>query len=245
VICLADAILANDRPSVTTPKSAGPKTDYDFSKSQPWVRTDRNLTFLDETKELMSIYDHEPDETEIESTFTSGNTTQPIPRSVPDTVPGNGGLSGPSNSALERPNSTGQIDDVEFSSPTKRRRLTSSTSYQPSPTSVNALDLVQSPVNSWHDIHTGWTPSAATDHLTDALNFGSPISVAVHHSPQGSRNAYTAVSDSLSRIYLETTVWPLSSRDEAWLLRFYVEHISRNFDLTDPYRHFRNVVPQQ
>lgn len=56
---------------------------------------------------------------------------------------------------------------------------------------------------------------------------------------------YANVSDSLSRIYLETPVWPLSSREEAWLLRYFVEHIARNFDLTDPYRHFRNIVPQQ
>ena len=182
----------------------------------------------------MSIYDHEPDETEIENASTSEDTAKLIPLSVPNTVPEHGGLSGALQSVIERPNPTGQIDDAELSSPTKRRRLTSSTSYHPSPTSANALDLVQSPVNSWHDIHTGWTPSAATDHLSDALNFGSPMPVATHHSPQGSRSAYTAVSDSISRIYLETAVWPLSSREEAWLLRYYVEHISRNFDLTDP-----------
>ena len=243
---LIDAVLANHCPSVTTPNSAGPRTDYDFSKSQPWVRTDRSLVFLDETKELMSIYDHEPNETEIENAPTSEDTAKPIPRSVPDSVPENGGSSGQSQSVVERSNSAGQIDDVEFSSPTKRRRLTFSTSHHPSPSSANAFDLVKSPANSWHaDIHTGWTPSAATDHLSDALNFGSPISVAQHHSPRDSRTAYATVSDSLSRIYLETAVWPLSSREEAWLLRYYVEHISRNFDLTDPYRHFRNVVPQQ
>lgn len=35
------------------------KTDYDFSDNQPWVRTDRNLTFLDETPELNSLYDRD------------------------------------------------------------------------------------------------------------------------------------------------------------------------------------------
>jgi hypothetical protein len=35
------------------------KTDYDFSDTQPWVRTDRNLTFLDETPELNSLYDRD------------------------------------------------------------------------------------------------------------------------------------------------------------------------------------------
>lgn len=35
------------------------KTEYDFSDTQPWVRTDRNLTFLDETPELNSLYDRD------------------------------------------------------------------------------------------------------------------------------------------------------------------------------------------
>lgn len=195
----------------------------------------------------MSIYDHEiADEGEVESASTLEDTTGPIPRSVPDSSLGSRDSFIASRSIPERPSSTGEIDDGELNSPTKRRRLTSNTSYQASPTSVSALDLVSSPVNSWHaDIHTGWTPSAGTDNFAEALIFATPLPSTEHRSPQGSRTDYTAVSDSLSRIYLETPVWPLSNREEAWLLRYFVEHLSRNFDLTDPYRHFRNVVPQQ
>ena len=195
----------------------------------------------------MSIYDHDiADEGEVESASTLEDTTGPIPRSVPDSSLGSGDSVIASRSIPERPSSTGQIDDGELNSPTKRRRLTSNTSYQASPTSASALDLVSSPVNSWHaDIHTGWTPSAGTDNFAEALSFPTPLPSTEHRSPQGSRNDYTAVSESLARIYLETPVWPLSNREEAWLLRYFVEHLSRNFDLTDPYRHFRNIVPQQ
>lgn len=56
---------------------------------------------------------------------------------------------------------------------------------------------------------------------------------------------FTAVSESLSRVYLEESAWPLSDREEAFLLRYFVERLSRNFDLTDPARHFRTVVPQR
>lgn len=46
--------------SVANLKGSGlAKTEYDFSDSQPWVRTDRNLTFLDETPELNSLYDRD------------------------------------------------------------------------------------------------------------------------------------------------------------------------------------------
>ncbi|EME87781.1 uncharacterized protein MYCFIDRAFT_27078, partial [Pseudocercospora fijiensis CIRAD86] len=49
----------------------------------------------------------------------------------------------------------------------------------------------------------------------------------------------------LSRIYLDTPVWPLQDKEEARLLRHFVENLSRNFNLTDPLRHFRRVVPQR
>ncbi|KAI7537251.1 hypothetical protein KC317_g18148, partial [Hortaea werneckii] len=45
-------------PSIASKGSGPAKSDLDFSKTQPWVKTARNLTFLDETQELISIYDH-------------------------------------------------------------------------------------------------------------------------------------------------------------------------------------------
>ena len=194
----------------------------------------------------MSIYDHEPEEGENDGSLHVQDTAKSIPRSIPDGFSDGKGLVGTSQSLSQIPNPTGHIEDVEFSLPAKRRRLTSNTSYNPSPTSASALDMLQSPVVSWHaNGHTGWTPSSATDHPSEPLTLGSPTQIAPNGSPQQLRTDYSTVSDSLSRIYLDTPVWPLSSREEAWLLRYFVEHLARNFDLTDPYRHFRNIVPQQ
>lgn len=81
--------------------------------------------------------------------------------------------------------------------------------------------------------------------LADTLTFGTPLPNLEPSASHGNPATFSTVSDSLSRIYLETPVWPLSDREEAWLLRYYVENIARNFDLSDPYRHFRNVVPQR
>jgi hypothetical protein len=57
--------------------------------------------------------------------------------------------------------------------------------------------------------------------------------------------AFSGVSNSFSRIYLDAPVWPLKDKEEARLLRYFVEHLARNFDLTDPLQHFRRVVPQR
>lgn len=249
--------------SVTsTNATAPPKIDYDFSKSQPWVKTAHNLTFLDETPELMNIYEQDDD---------TGNAIQKTsdwslpwderasirPQSKSSHLHERPAIP-PSESAAhhDRVVTSEQSNISTLSSPTKRRRLTFSNSFQNSPTSASSLDLglTQSPANSWHPSpHTGWTPSAAADniidHLTedihDSLNFDPALAGHGHRASQTSQTAFTTVSDSLSRIYLESSVWPLSSKEEAGLLRHYVEHLARSFDLSDPLRHFRTVVPQR
>ena len=93
--------------------------------------------------------------------------------------------------------------------------------------------------------HTGWTPAPSHD-FPENLAFETPgFSGLEHTSTHESQVAFTTVSESLSRIYLEESVWPLSDPEEATLLRYFVEKLSRNFDLTDPLRHFRTVVPQR
>ena len=78
------------------------------------------------------------------------------------------------------------------------------------------------------------------------MNFETPgFNGLEHTTTEDNQVPFTSVSESLSRIYLEESVWPLSDREEARLLRYFVEKMSRNFDLTDPLRHFRTVVPQR
>ncbi len=56
---------------------------------------------------------------------------------------------------------------------------------------------------------------------------------------------YVTSPDTPGRLYLKTAVWPLGTVEEAELLRYYVEHLARSLDLTDPDRHFRVAVPQR
>lgn len=105
------------------------------------------------------------------------------------------------------------------------------------------------PANFWDSSsHSGWTPAG----IDSNLDIG-PQNAASDPSFAGMQSSLThntgvnfaSVSDSFSRIYLETPIWPLKDREEARLLRHFVEHLARSFDLTDPLQHFRRVVPQR
>ena len=123
------------------------KTEYDFSDNQPWVRTDRNLTFLDETPELNSLYDRDfidvvaygpekapkqtqqsvqvqPEPAPVSSSTTNHVTQQASPNQLAPVVVT------PANSApAHSPVNFFGTDDSRFhehAAPEKRRRLTAS-----------------------------------------------------------------------------------------------------------------------
>ncbi|KAK4506883.1 hypothetical protein PRZ48_000616 [Zasmidium cellare] len=275
-------------PSVANLKDSGlAKTEYDFSKKQTWMRTAKNLTFLDETPELINIYDHNADEDNpYPTTFRWPDNTPTIqerpkqsrPReSIPQVTQEESSITSDSPATLSQqfpvlerpeapqyqwpetdvtsqPQSSSEKHSYPSQSPAdshpysdqvpsatspagqsfpKRRRLTFESTYQSSVTSSSpGNQLVRSPADSWH---TGWTPSATIDNITS----NSEIHLSSFPGLE------TTVSQSLSRIYLETPIWPLKDKEEANLLRYFVETLSRNFDLTDPLQHFRSVVPQR
>jgi hypothetical protein len=49
----------------------------------------------------------------------------------------------------------------------------------------------------------------------------------------------------LPGLYLQETMFPLPNEEEAILLRYYVQRLARDFDLTDPHRYFEVVVPER
>ncbi|KAF7556159.1 hypothetical protein G7Z17_g1635 [Cylindrodendrum hubeiense] len=44
-------------------------------------------------------------------------------------------------------------------------------------------------------------------------------------------------------LYRDVSMWPLANANEANLVRYYIDHVSRIFDVCDPERHFSLVVP--
>ena len=200
------------------------------------MNTARNLTFLDETRELISIYDHAAEPETSYAATTSWNDNSSV-QSAPSAA----------RSQL-RGNSPAVYDHANFeglSSPVKRRRLTFSDSYHGTPAIASPGYLHHSPGQSWHSAspHTGWTPGDVSSIGNDAVMEAAFASL--EPAPSLGQHSFTAVSESLSRIYLDAAAWPLSNRQEAQLLRYFVEQLARNFDLTDPLKHFRTVVPQR
>lgn len=63
-------------------------------------------------------------------------------------------------------------------------------------------------------------------------------------TPEEMDEGFTEVSKTLSKIYLDSPVWPLR-HDEAFLMRHFVEHVAPSFDLCDKDRHFTQIVPQR
>lgn len=222
------------------------------------MQTARTLTFLDETPELMSLYEHDSDDISNGSRFgAQAGEKSATSQAVRVVTPASIERQSSGSSAIPRTHAdfidaTTQRDSShEPFSPTKKRRLTSSYETSPGPASVGAgsFDIHASPGQLRQTSpHTGWTPTASHDVVDDlsfeatafngSLNFDYTIT-------RDSQVPFTAVSESLSRIYLEDSVWPLSDREEAFLLRYFVDKLSRNFDLTDPLQHFRTVVPQR
>lgn len=245
-------------PSVSSTKGeATTKLDYDFSKTQPWVNTARTLTFLDETKELISIYDHVA---APETSYAAPSSwTKAPPSGLSSTIPSDSGPSSdpsPSNlPLLERANSTGHTSLDDLNSPAKRRRLNVGNSCYPGTPSPGGSKhhVHYSPTSSWHlspesGSQVGWTPSAIRDIGIDNVTLDATTEAVfadLGHSASLGQQSFTTVSESLSRIYLDTPVWPLQSKDQAFLLRYFVENLARNFDLTDPIKHFRSIVPQR
>lgn len=284
VTCATDNCIVpspTHNSSVANLKGSGlAKTDYDFSKKQTWVKTARSLTFLDETQELMNIYDHSPDEessnlTPIQwqrvSSRGDHSTQPPLERTTSHPVIGTSsrGIESPAESHISHTHSE-RAEPSHYSLPTpeqvnypahspagsialserlraepsslteinhgpKRRRLTFESTYQGSASSSSPMNHMANQSPGAADWHTGWTPTNAIDNITSA----SDLDLAAYSGLE------TAVSSSLSRIYLESPIWPLQEREEARLLRHFVETLARNFDLTDPLAHFRKIVPQR
>lgn len=114
--------------------------------------------------------------------------------------------------------------------------------------SVAPSDFSTRPQDFWNvTSHTGWTPATIEPDIEIGPHNAAvdPSFAGLEPSVSYSSNTFNTVSDYFSRIYLETPVWPLRDKEEARLLRHFVERLARSFDLTDPQQHFRRVVPQR
>lgn len=243
------------------------KCEYDFAENQPWCRTSHNLSFIDETRELVSIYDRDsdPETNNVPTPIDWGGSTRSAPEPSSATLPPPRSRPAPLRT---NSNSIGTPGINELSSPTKRRRLTGelespfpfSDVFQGSP-ELNTGILQHSPIvhdspvlhhspgeASHHRRVESYTSTSVRGGTTgnpldtadgfDALNRTASIT-------SDFATGFSAVSETLSKIYLDAPIWPLQDREEAQLMRYFTEVLARSFDLCDQDRHFALVVPQR
>lgn len=147
---------------------------------------------------------------------------------------------------------TEDIDDEEsggYYLRSTRRRLSSrvilsDSSISPtnalisSPTSLRSLHPHESFSGSLGDIDVGVHHSVS---VIDDLNHLSPVDA----SNISSGFAASPTTERLTRIYQNALVWPLQEKEEAILMRNFVENLAPSLDLCDPDKHFALVVPHR
>ena len=237
------------------------KRDYNFAHDQPWVKTNRTLSFVDETPDVINIHDPTAsnlDNIELENTgfALESGSPQLSPRVYPT------GFASSPSSLHSHPNSeparagseTSTLIRDDSERPFKRRTLSNNSysaagSFRATPRSVSVLDRLRTPSASSQSIdETGFSTYSEPSGLGHEILFDIP---SEHVSPEldvpqveSNSTAGDHVAESLSGIYLESPQWPME-RQEAMLLRYFVESLAPLFDLCDHERHFATVVPRR
>jgi hypothetical protein len=224
--------------SVANLKGSGlSKCDYDFATNQPWCRTPRQLHFIDETQELVSNYKGDVDREDAASPMDWNGSSHSTPEHVTTST-------FPSTVAVATPPSPGPDDfnNGEFGDSCLQNKRTtfseqaihSNISFNESPGQPSAVITSSTPDFQQHGSFSGSPDCLHTtaDHSAIPHNITSDVVV----SPATER---------LARIYLDTPIWPLQEKEEAILIRYFVENLSPSLDLCDPDRHFALVVPHR
>ncbi|KPM38397.1 hypothetical protein AK830_g8152 [Neonectria ditissima] len=231
------------------------KRDYQFAHDQPWVKTNRALSFVDETPDVINIHDDSTGNSNfnaVDDFILSPNLEAGSQTSSPRQ---------PSPSPLyEKPSSEPGRAELDAISP--------AAGGSGHPNKKRALS--QSAVASWRatfrsDASQGRTPSRDSQTIpeeADTFNsytesplsgrnfpfiFQSDPTVPDLDSPQPPKHSPLGdcVADAISGIYLETPRWPLEDPIEAMLFQTFVNNLAPLFDLCDSDRHFATVVPRR
>ncbi|QDS73628.1 hypothetical protein FKW77_002104 [Venturia effusa] len=223
--------------SVRTVEGFGQPCEYVFAEDQPWPRTKR-LSFIDETKDIATIYDHDllsaglsipPDRTPTLSVLSTRHD------STPRTLHGRSGSETPT--LLYRP-----TDEVT------------------SPTEPRILDLDHSSGADFQSDHHTPIPRSVDESITPNIRHAasqSPftqrfdsdsldIDFASASSSHGGLHMFdTPAVDAAPQIYIDNPQWPLRDLEQAKLMRHYIDSIAPFLDLCDLKRHFALVVPHR
>lgn len=230
------------------------KRDFQFAQDQPWVKTNRALSFVDETPDVINIHDS--------GTGTS-NFNALGDRNIPIDIEAGSQHSSPPQPSppILNENSSSEPDrgDLETSSsfivdsgrPHKKRALSHSavTSWRDTPRSDPAQSRTPSGSSQGIPEEIGVFGGYKDSPFSQSFPFALPGDATISEldSPQPAKHSPLGdcVAEAISGIYIESPRWPLEDPIEAMLFQTFVDKLAPLFDLCDSDRHFATVVPRR
>ncbi|KAL6352593.1 hypothetical protein LRP88_13059 [Fusarium phalaenopsidis] len=199
--------------------------EYKFSEDQTWCSLDGELEFVDEGKNLQSIYQTE------DAADERGESSQDDSEQIT-----------PSRDVGHHGTPDQQLNSLTLDAGPYLSSYHDSTSETSWPADLSNTRLLERPSSQQHDSPAS---GSAIHSLGDALplhpidSFSPlPTQEVGAHCTEPSHPTFTEIP-----VYHDVSVWPLKDPIEAKLMRYFIEKIARRFDLCDPERHFALVVP--
>lgn len=212
---------STDRSSLSTAANAT-SNEYKFSEDQTWCSLDGELEYVDEGKNLKSIY-----QTEDGADEGSQDGSEQVT---------------PSREMGHHDTPDQQLNSLTLDAGPHLSSFHDSTSEASWPTDLSNTRLLERPSSQ----HYGSPVSGSAVHsLGDTLPLPPidafsplPTQEVGAHCAEANHPTFTETP-----VYRDISVWPLKDPIEAKLMRYFIEKIARRFDLCDPERHFALVVP--
>ncbi|WXC58784.1 hypothetical protein SNK03_004684 [Fusarium graminearum] len=216
-------------PSIRSGKTIEAKAkEYNFSQDQPWVKTTRTLSFVDETPDVINIHDSSiGDFDTLDSVgIDSSPPLAPLYK-----------LQSRDSTERDRPRSVADLTETLSNNnqrPSKKRALSSSSAgpWLATTPRSNSPDPISPSQKSDNDIILGVASPQVAAALASSRQ--TDISVPVDH-----------VTEAISGIYLDAPRWPLQDPQEAMLFYNFIHVLAPLFDLCDSERHFATIVPRR
>ncbi|KAI0432725.1 hypothetical protein F5Y09DRAFT_301239 [Xylaria sp. FL1042] len=222
------------------------RRDLQFAPDQTWLRTAKSFNFVDETQEVVNIYETDSQENESENDKDIDGTIQIASPPERSTCHSHAALS--PGSSLSQPDELGDghLGRVEWvlslcsprgedaSAPAE---TTNSISMQsPLTTDKDGNETVYSS-SPTQDANLGFQALLSASHLLDYSSI-SPDDLSTLMQAQDDTQWPTPN-------YVLQPRWPLRDKQEAHLFYHWVRNVAPLFDLCDHERHFATVVPQR
>ncbi|CAI6100657.1 unnamed protein product [Clonostachys chloroleuca] len=241
-------------------QDASRRSEFQFAHDQPWVRTNRTLSFVDETNDVINLLDSGTGTSNFDSIDSPPDLMQVTETGSLDSSQPRS----PSAPSKEHRSGTDKLDAdlpspiaASGGPPSKKKRTLSHSALTPW-SGAPRSDPIHARTSSRGSHYSQSIPEAGspfslfsnspviTQQLLlglhrelDTQTFPSP-QVSSIHSPLGDCHAKV-----IDGIYLETPNWPLEDPVEAMLFQNYVHDLAPLFDLCDSDRHFATVVPRR